>query len=161
MEFVAQRMKPQDVDTADRADVKKAEEVGRECYLLCMLLRGANNGRYYQPKVDLSNNMMKGANNFPKTMVETMRLLTNYVPLPRLQRARNPDGKGLAFVQGKGGASRGPNKDSANKEVECWHCGGPHYKNKCPKLKLLDMGVQNINADSCNKEHTLFSANNG
>ena len=55
----------------------------------------------------------------------------------------------------------GPKKDSANKEVKCWHCSGWHYQNKCPKLKLLDAGVQNINVDLCNEEHTLFFADNG
>ena len=99
--------------------------------------------------------------NFPKTMVKTMRILTNYVPPPRLQHARNPDGEKLAFIQGKGGASHGAKKESANKEVECWHCGGPYYKNECPELKLLDTGIQNINLDSCNEEHTLFSTDDG
>ena len=125
-----------------------------------MLLRGADNSRYFQLKVDLSNDMTKGTDNFPKTIVETMRLLTNYIPPPRLQRARDLDGKKLVFIQGKGGASCGPKKDSANKKAKCWHCGGPHYKNECPKLKLLDAGVQNININLCNKEHTLFSTDN-
>ncbi len=71
MELVAQGMKPQDVDTVNHADIKKAKEVCRECYLSCMLLRGANNSWYYQLKVDPSNNMTKGTDNFPKTMVET------------------------------------------------------------------------------------------
>ncbi len=128
---------------------------------MCMLLRGANNSRYFQLKVDLSNDMTKETDNFPKTIVETMHLLTNYVPPPRLQHAHNPDGEGLAFIQCKGGASRSPKRDSANKEVECWHCGGPHYKNKCPELKLLDVGVQNININNCDKEHNLFLANDG
>ena len=91
-------------------------------------------------------------------MVKTMCILTGYVPPPRLQRAPDSDGKGLAFVQGKGGALCGQKKDSANKKVECWHCGRLHNKNECPKLKLLDAGVQNINANLYNKEHTLFSA---
>jgi hypothetical protein len=46
-ELIAQGMKPEDVTTADRAAIIKAEEVCRECYFSCMLLRGANNGRYY------------------------------------------------------------------------------------------------------------------
>jgi hypothetical protein len=128
---------------------------------LVHVVHGADKSLYYQLEVDLSNNMTKGTNNFCKTMVKTMHILTNYVPPPRLQRARDPDGKGLAFVQGKGRALRGPKKDSANKEVKCWHCSGPHYKNKCPKLKLLNAGVQNINIDSGNEEHTLFSTDNG
>jgi hypothetical protein len=155
-ELVAQGMKPEDVATADRAAIIKAEEVCHECYLLCMLLRGADNGRYYQFKVDLSNNITKGTDNYPKTMIETMGMLTNYVPLPRLQRVCDPDGEGLAFIQGESGASGGPKKD-----IKCYHCGSSHYKNKCPKLKFLDLGVQNLNIDDCNDEHNLFLANDG
>ena len=72
-----------------------------------MVLRGANNDRYFQLKVDLSNDMTKGTNNYPKTIVDTMRLLTDYIPPPRLQRMLDPDGKGLAFIQGEVGAPRG------------------------------------------------------
>jgi hypothetical protein len=56
-ELVAQGMKPEDVDTADRAVIIKAKEVCHECYLSCMLLRGTNNSQYFQLKVDLLNNM--------------------------------------------------------------------------------------------------------
>jgi hypothetical protein len=121
-----------------------------------MLLRGADNGRYFQLKVDLSNDMTKGTDNYPKTIVETMRLLTDYVPPPRLQRMRDPDGEGLAFVQGEGGALRGPKKD-----IKCFHCNRPHYKSECPELKLLDAGIQNLNIDNLSEEHSLFSADDG
>jgi hypothetical protein len=59
-ELVAQGMKPKDVDTADRVVIIKAKEVCHKCYLLCMLLRGTDNSRYFQLKVDLSNDMTKG-----------------------------------------------------------------------------------------------------
>jgi hypothetical protein len=127
-----------------------------------MLLCGADNGWYFQLKVDLSNNMTKGTNNFPKMIVETMRLLTNHVAPPRLQRVRDLDCEGLVFVQGEGGVPRGPKRDSTNKgKIKCWHCGRAHYKIKCPKLRVLDVGIQNFNNDDCNKEHNLFSANDG
>jgi hypothetical protein len=155
-ELVAQGMKPEDITTADRAATIKADEVCCECYLLCMLLREADNGRYYQFKVDLSNDMTKGTDNYPKMMVETMRMLTNYVPLPRFQCVCDLDGEGLAFIQGEGGASRGPKKD-----IKCYHCGGLHYKIKCPELKLLDSSIQNLNIDDCDNEHNLFLADNG
>ena len=102
--------------------------------------------------------MTKGTDNNPKTIFETMRLLTNYVPPPRLQRVRDPDGKGLAFIQGEGGTSRGPKSKG---EIEYWHCVRPHFKSECPELKLLDTGVQNLNIDDCSKEHSLFSADDG
>ena len=90
----------------------------------------------------MSNEMTKGADNYLKTTVETMRLLTDYVPPPRLQPVHDPDGKRLAFV-------------------ECWHCGRPHFKSECPELKLLDTGVQNLNIDDCSEEHSLFLADDG
>ena len=90
-ELVAQGMKPEDVTTAGSVAIIKAEEVCRECHLSCMLLLGANNGRYHQFKVNLLNNMTKGTGSYPKTMVETMHMLTGYVPLPRLQHVRDPD----------------------------------------------------------------------
>ena len=72
---------------------------------------------------------------------------------------RDPDGEGLAFIQGGG-----PKKDSAFKgKVECWHCGGLHYnyKNKCPELKVPDTGIQNLIIKDCDKEHNLFLADDG
>jgi hypothetical protein len=122
-----------------------------------MLLRGTDNSQYFQLKVDLSNDMTKGTNNYHKTIVETMHLLTDYVSLPRLQRVRDPDseGEGLAFIQGEGDMSRGAKNKG---KVKCWHYGGPHFKNECPKLKLLDTGIRNLNIDDCSEEHNLFLA---
>jgi hypothetical protein len=115
-ELIAQGMKPEEVGTADCTEIIKAKEVCSECYLTCMLLRGADNGQYFQLKVDLSNDTTKGTNNYPNTIVETMRLLTDYAPLQRLQRVCNPDGEGLAFIHGEGGAPRGPRSKG---EVKC------------------------------------------
>jgi hypothetical protein len=112
-----------------------------------MILCGADNSWYFQLKVDLSNDMTKGTNSFPKTIVDT---LTNYMAPPRLQHARDLDGKGLVFVQVEGEAPCSPKRDGANKgKINCWHCGRPHYKSEGPKLKVLDKGVQNFNIDDC------------
>ena len=98
-ELFVQGMKPEDVDTADCAATIKAKEVCRECYLSCMLLHGTNNSLYFQLRVDPSNDTTKGTDNYPKTIVETLRLLTDYVTKSRLQCARDLDGEGLAFVR--------------------------------------------------------------
>ncbi len=71
---------------------------------------------------------------------------------------RDPDGEGLAFIKGEGGTSHSPKSKG---EVECWHCGRPHFKSKFPELKLLDTGVQNLNIEDCSKEHSLFLAGDG
>ena len=150
-QLIAQGVRPKDINKADQKEVAKAKEACRECYNSCMLLLGFNNGGYYQLKVDLSHNMTKGADNFPKTMGKTMHLLTNYVCDP------DPDGKGLAFVQGGS-----PKRDSASKgKIKCWQCSEPHYKNKCPKLKMLDAGVQNLNIEDCDKEHDQSLVDDG
>ncbi len=60
----------------DVAKIKKALVVTRECYLSCMILRGSDNSRFYQVKTDLQNDMTKGTNNYPKTVVETTHLLS-------------------------------------------------------------------------------------
>jgi hypothetical protein len=106
--------------------------------------------------------MAKGTNNFPKTIVGTVCLLTYYVALPRLQCASDLDGKGLAFVQGEGRAPHSLKRDGTNKgKINCWHCSRPHYKSECPKLKALDEGIQNFNVDDRDKEHNLFLVDNG
>ncbi len=153
-ELVAQGMKPEDINTADRVVIIEDKEVCRGCYLSSMLLGGTDNSRYFQ----LKNNMTKGTNDYQNTIVEAMRLLTDYVPPPRLQRVHNPDVEGLAFIHGEGGTSHGLKSKG---EAECWHCGRPHLKNECPEPKLLNMGIQNLNIDDCSKDHNLFLADDG
>ena len=97
-ELEAQGVRPKDVTTADNVEFSKAEATCRECYLSCMLLRGADNSRYYQFKLDLSNDMTKGANNFLKTMAEIMCMLINYIPPGRVQCLRDPDVERLPII---------------------------------------------------------------
>jgi hypothetical protein len=65
------------------AEIKKALVVTRECYLSCTILRGSDNSRFYQVKTDLQNVVTKGTNNFPKTVIQTTRLLSDYKVPPR------------------------------------------------------------------------------
>ncbi len=66
-----------DVDTPDADKLKKALAVCCNSYLLCMKLQGSDNSRFYQLKTDLANNMTKGQDNFPKTVIEMTLLLNN------------------------------------------------------------------------------------
>jgi hypothetical protein len=135
----------------DAAKIKKAMVVTRECYLSCMILQGSDNSRFYQVKTDLQNDMMKGTDNFPKTVVQTTRLLSDYKVPPRHVRAREPDSEGVAFVQGAG------EKKPVIGTIDCWHCGKKgHYKTSCPELQI-DEGVQNLSIEDGVQEHSLFS----
>ena len=107
-----------DLDAPDTNEHKKALAVCREAYLSCMILRGLDNSRYYQLKIDLANDMKKGQDNYPKTIVETTRLLNDYKVLARQQRIKDPNDDGVAFTQ------TGPRKPGANAspvgDVDCW-----------------------------------------
>jgi hypothetical protein len=66
--------------------------------------------------------MTKGMDNFPKTMVDTIRLISNYKVPPRLQRAQPGGNVGVAFVQGGLGVKNPAGAATLITEVVCWHC---------------------------------------
>jgi hypothetical protein len=76
--ITAQLIKQGQPGSIDSDKIKKAEAMCCEQYLLCMILQGLDSTRYYQLKTDLTNNMAKGRNDFPKTIVEVVQLLNNY-----------------------------------------------------------------------------------
>ncbi len=75
-------------------------------------------------------------------IVKTMRLLNNYKVPARHQHHCKPNGDGIAFVQGNKPAKA---ESLPKSNIECWHCSKKgHYKNKCPELQVLDIGMQNV-----------------
>ncbi len=108
--------------------------------------------------------MTKGMDNFPKTMVNIMHLISNYKVPPRLQHAQPSGNAGVAFVQGGSGAKKPAGAATPTAEVVCWHCAQTgHYKSDCPFLKEIDQqhGVQNFSIEECNEGHNLFAADDG
>jgi hypothetical protein len=149
-----------DLDNPDPKELKDAKTMCHEEYLLCMILRGADQSRYAKLKDNLSNDMTKGVDNFPKTIVEAMRLMTNYkVPL-WVPRIRAEAGEGVAFVRTGGRA--GEARASSAGTIECWHCGKQgHIKNNCPELADnggAELAVQHLSVEECDDGHGLLTA---
>ena len=96
------------VDNPDKADLKAAYITCREQYLACMLLCGACQARYGQLKNDLANNMTKGPDNYPKSIIDATRMINEYKGAIRVHPIRDSNGNGLAFVQGGSSGCRKP-----------------------------------------------------
>jgi hypothetical protein len=99
--------------------------------------------------------MTKGVNNFPKTMVEMMQLMSNYKVPARAQHIKE-NGESVAFVQ--------DGKVMNTKDIKCWHCSKKgHYQSNCQKLKVkginVDDGIQNFTIEEFNDGHSLFLTN--
>jgi hypothetical protein len=129
-----------------------------------MVLLGANQSRYVKLKDDLANDMTKGVDNFPKTLVEMMRLMTVYKVPPRAPRIRTGGNKGVAFVQASGAAgaaAAATARAATTAAIECWHCSKTgHYKSDCPELTGdgAEQGVQNLSIRECDEGHGLLMA---
>jgi hypothetical protein len=152
-ELVTLGLRPEDVDSADRATIIKAEEVCSECYLSCVLLRGADNSRYFQLKVDLSNDMTKGTDNYPKTIVETMRLLTDCIPHQycsacAIWMARDWPSSRVRVA--RRAVRRVRAKSNAGIVVGHTSRASDH------SFKLLDTGVQNLIIDDCSENTVCY-----
>jgi hypothetical protein len=109
-------------------------------------------------KNDLANNMNKGLDNHPKTIIKMMRMLNNYKVPAHLQRVPQADREGMAFAQDGG---RGGSQSDGGNQL-CWRCGKTgHIWKKCPELQQLKIGVDNLNIKDCDNAHALFSTEAG
>jgi hypothetical protein len=155
-QLIKQGVSNSDLDTPDPIKLKKAEGICRKQYLLYMLLWGVYQSRYSKLKDNLSKDMTKGVDNFPKTMLEMLQLMSTYKVLAMAQHVKE-NSEGMAFAQ-EGKVVNA--KDYS--DIECWHCSKRgHYQSNCPKLKVggADDGIQNFTIKELDDGHSLFLAN--
>ncbi len=74
-----------DVNTPNADELKKALAVCCASYLLCMILQGSDNSRFYELKTDITDDMTKGQDDFPKTIIKATHLLNDCKVLTRQQ----------------------------------------------------------------------------
>jgi hypothetical protein len=159
-----QGVKGVDLDAPDPKELEAAEATCRKEYLSSMVLLGADQSRYAKLKDDLANNMTKGVDNFPKMLVEMMRLMTDYKVPPRAPRVRTGGNKGVAFVQAggaAGAAGAAAARAGTTAAIEYWHYSKTgHYKSDCPELTGdgAKQGVQNLSIEECDEGHGLLTA---
>lgn len=78
VQLVKQEVAALDLDNPDLQQLKDAEMVCHEEFLSCMVLWRADQSRYVKMQDNLSNNMIKGVDNFPKMIIEMMRPMMDY-----------------------------------------------------------------------------------
>ncbi len=83
----------------DPQQLKNTEAVCREEYLSFMALHGADQFRLKKLKDDLSNDMTKGVDNFPKTLIEAVHLMTDYKVHATAPCGQGEGSEGVVFVQ--------------------------------------------------------------
>jgi hypothetical protein len=117
-----------------------------------MLLWGADQSRCSKLKDNLSKDITKGVGNFPKTMVKTLQLMSDY-KVPAREQCIRENSMGVAFMQ--------DGKVMNAKDIKYWHCSKKgHYQSNCSKLKVEGIydGIQNFTIKEFDDGHGLFLA---
>eukprot|EP00957_Ditylum_brightwellii_P187954 14310133-Ditylum_brightwellii.AAC.1 len=136
-------------NAAGTSTAEKAKAVGdaKEAYMAMAFLASATRARYGMLLKELTNNYLKGTDEYPCTMVAAHKLLLNYQNNPHNHAHVTTSSNEVAFVtEGKTNKECDSGKeeeltlihegkivDRNGKEIECYNCGGNHYASKCPE----------------------------
>ena len=141
-----------------KTNERKAEAMQRckDKFLAYAFIFKADQEKYGKLKDDLQNDYTKGANNYPKTLVEAFQMLNNYKQSYKKPVSKNT---GVSFAQkGKGGKNnnkKGNNNQNNNNKfmnVECYNCHKKgHIATNCPeKANTTNVQVNTANAENNN-----------
>ena len=128
-----------------KAEKDKAKKRVKEKYLAYIFINKLDANKYGNLKKELQNDYAKGKNNYPGTVLEAYKLLTNYRYEKRNGNSnyfRRGNQNALAFNQT--GNNGNQNNRNNKREIKCYNCGEiGHIAPKCPKKKE----TQNTNVE--------------
>ena len=116
--------------------MSKTKDKAREQFLVMIMLDGADKVRYGALLQEMHNSYIAKIDKYPKTIEETVNLLTNYQTGSKPEKGKESDKKELehSFGQFKGKKPPGTNKSDEERHFKCGNCGKyGHYTDQCNK----------------------------
>ncbi len=147
-------MKEQDIKEGEGEDGPTTEqrdkglEILKNQYLTLLFISNADRNRYKKLRDDLANQYLMGADNYPKTLEQAVKLLNNYQSgVPQFKPRNRRNDKNIAFVQ-----EGGEKKKKSKEHIKCYNCHEMgYYSNECPQQNVEDR-VANMNTSSGDRD---------
>ena len=128
---------------------KVARRNAREEYLATAFLLGLNKNRYEGMLTELANDLVKGKDNYPKTVEEAHSLAAFYHPS---KTANTQTHTALMFNQDgvKDGQNK-PRRTTGSSRIKCYFCGREHKQSECDAYRKASEAAQAGPADDASR----------
>lgn len=118
-----------DGDVTNQAAMDAEREAARSQFLAMLLLDGADKKRFERMKNELYNAYLAGTDHYPKTVDETLDMMTFYQSEETGRRGGYQNEDAMNFAQGD-------RRGNSNRTFNCHECGEEgHYARNCPQRR--------------------------
>ena len=127
--LVASELKAEGINPteANSEEISDATARSSDAYEAMAFLSGLNKDRYQELLDDLANSYLNGRDEYPKNLVASYKLVTNWKGSFKPHRSKTNDGVNFNIVDSESGVLN--RKDGT--PVKCRRCGGNHYPSSC------------------------------